>query len=355
MYQRNRPYPQQAPAAQAPQYSAPAYVPGAAAPTPQNSPSIAAPAPVPVPAQQYTAQPPAQAVTPAPQDYQKNAGQPPVSQTSDFISMKLFKVNGKDKVVDFSSKLTKAFDDDFANIHGCGGSGHAPNSTIAVTLCDFTNGKGEKAVNVSCNIDVEDMEILYEAAMAARLGQLGSAPTANHTDQLLAACEQVRQIMRGWIKANQATPDDWVSAGKLLSNALATVQAPTNTQDAAPQFVYERLKNNSYSTTLNKKGQELAPISTIGISYYPDRRYPWMIQISNFKAPINRQASGATTYNGKDAVDKKEAFIALSADDFCASMVAVRRFVRLWEQRMFKTLDRKCNQFEQQLAEKRQK
>lgn len=299
--------------------------------------------------------PPVPPVPPAPQAAPASTTETKPTDTQ-FVSMKIWKVHGKDKVIDFSSKLTKALPEDFANVHGIGGSNHAPNSTICATICDSTKGTGDKSVTVKFCIDVEDMPMLYNAAMAARLGQLGAGHGTNAAS-LQNACEMVRNQLRNWLKI-AAYPDnsrpipyeEIASAGKMLTDALSAVGS------GSPVVFppYTKQKNNPYTTT-KIKGISYAPVSQINISFDPSRRYPWTIQISNFDAPIKQRSNGATTHNAKDAINKKDAFINLSMDDFCASMVAIERFVRLWEQRMLQTLDLRCTQYESLMNELRER
>ena len=303
---------------------------------------------------------------------------PPVQEpkANGYISSKICKINGKDKVVDFSSKLSAANVEDFANVHGCGGKGHAHNSTVAVTICDFSKGKGDKSVTASYNLDVEIMDLLYEAAMDARLGKL----IASHTGMICAVAAALSELQR-WEVFGQQTPvapvsvgemtatgqalggavgrNDpgavsaaanatlsdlrrWVSAHKQapvsavplrdLSKVRADLENALATQDK-PLFEYSTEKNNPYA-----KGQDgFVPVSKLYICYTPFRkggepsRYPWFIQIENFRAPLNVKKNGATAHDASRAIERKSVSINVSADDFVFAMVAVRRYVELWE------------------------
>ncbi len=263
-------------------------------------------------------------------EYQRQSEQGESSAQKDstgFISQKIYKINTKDKVVDFSSKLMVAKVEDFANVHGCGGKGHAPNSTISITVCDYSRGIGENAVTVSYNADVEDMGALYHAAMDARLGKLTADPSV-----LISALSVARKRLRNWYQEKdcadgiKAIPTEQiVSAGKLLSNALS--------QTGQPAFVYSKEKNNPY----RKDDRGYVPVSKVYIAYTPFRKngeksnYPWCIQVENFSAPLKERSNGSTAHDAKNAVNKRVANILLSADDFAATMVAVQRFVQLWE------------------------
>lgn len=245
-----------------------------------------------------------------------------------FISEQICKINAKDKVVDFSSRLITAKAEDFANVHGRGGKNHAPNSTIACTICDFTAGIGDKSVTVSYRIDVEDMELLYEAAVAARLGTL----TANADAGLRTTCNAIRNTLRSWL--TDVPPDQ---GGRLLldNDIIAVGTAIGSALDAVPEtvFSYQKEKNNPYK----KDPQGNVPVSGINIAYCPYRkdgqksRYPWVIKIDNYFAPLRERANGSTPHDSSKATGKKFAFIMVSEDDFLTSMVSVRRYVKLWE------------------------
>ena len=297
---------------------------------------------------------------------------------SGFISGKICKINAKDKVVDFTSRLYAAKVEDFANVHGCGGKDHAWNSTVAVTICDFTKGTGEASVTASYNIDAEIMEILYHAAMDARLGKLPASK-----DALVSAAAVALHELQRWEISGQQQPvsvvpfSELVQTGQTMGNAIqqnnpamlanasgATLsdlrrwasnrkQCPsagvplrdiykiktdlTNAlinQDR-PLFEYSAEKNNPHAEKDSPDG--LVPVSKLYIAYTPTRkggepsRYPWFIQIENFRAPLNTRSNGASSHDASRAVNRKAVSINVSADDFATAMVAVKRYIRIWE------------------------
>lgn len=302
---------------------------------------------------------------------------PPKPEASGYISSKICKINAKDKVVDFSSKLSVAKVEDFANIHGCGGKEHAANSTIAVTICDYSKkGKGEQSVTAFYNLDAEIMEVLYQAAMDARLGKLtasstdlaaaatvalhelnrwevsgsqqpvsivpfgeltavgttlGNATKMNNPTALLSASDHALTDLRRWAGNRKQCPSAGVPLREIyeIKTALANALA----QQDKPLFTYTTEKNNPYQ----KDSQGFVPVSKLYISYTPTRkngevsRYPWFIQIENFRAPLSTKATGASSHDASRAVDRKGVFINVSADDFAQAMVAVKRYIRVWE------------------------
>jgi len=295
----------------------------------------AAPMPAPAPAVNAAPQAQPQAAPPAPTKQQET----PKEESKDFISQKIYKINGKDKVVDFNSKLTMATLQDFANVHGCGGSGHAMNSTIGLTICDYTKGKGDNSITVKYAVDVEDLALLHRAAMDARLGIL--KPSASSAASLVDSMISQIHTWKGYpVTANK----EYVIPGQAINGIL---EAAGNVRNAiqgntdTPVFSYVREKVHGHKTN----GNGMAPVTKVQIHYSPLRRggavstYPWYLCIENFDAPINRKNNGATTYDGSKAANKRTAFINLSADDFAAAMVAVDRFIRLWEHRMIPVME----------------
>lgn len=317
-------------------------------------------------------QAPAPNCPPPPQQAPNSAAEP-----AGYISAKICKINAKDKVVDFTSKLSVAKVEDFANVHGCGGTGHAANSTIAVTICDYAKkGKGEQSVTAFYNLDAEIMEVLYQAAMDARLGKLtansadlaaaasvalhelnrwelagsqqpvsvvpfaeltttgktlGDAMKMNNPAALQSASDHTLADLRRWASARKQCP----SAGVPLREIYEVKTALTNAlaQQDKPLFVYTTEKNNPYQ----KDAQGYVPVSKLYISYTPMRkngevsRYPWFIQIENFRAPLSTKATGASSHDASKAIDRKGVFINVSTDDFAQAMVAVKRYIRVWE------------------------
>lgn len=200
-----------------------------------------------------------------------------------YISQKIYKINGKDKVIDFRSKLIMANLNDFANVHGCGGKGHAPNSTVGIVICDYTNGIGESSVTMRFNMEVEDMTLLYH-----------------------------------------------------VSNGILA-----GTSHGSPLLPYVSEKNNPYA----KGSDGYVPVSRIEINYQPTRQdgnvsnYPWYIAITNYEAPLSEKGNGTTAHVGSMARNKRSAFINVSALEFGRAMVAVDRFIRMWEHRMLPVMD----------------
>lgn len=245
------------------------------------------------------------------------------------ISDQIWRVFGKDKVVDFRNNLIYAYTEDYANIHGIGGNGHAPNSTIKCVICDYTAGKGDKSLTVSYRLDVEDVDILVEAGKKAYFGELsGDATIVNQT-----AISQVVNEMRGWLTNIEPFPDNTFPIPYADIARVGQALAGINSAGTAPKWSYSCEKNNPYSADENG----YVPVQKVQINYSPfmqdgsESRNPWYIGIENFQAPIKVMRSGASFHRSKDAINRKSAFIVLSKADFLRSMIAVKRFISHWE------------------------
>lgn len=248
------------------------------------------------------------------------------------ISQKIHNVFGRNKVIDFVSILSKAHLQDFANIHGRIGSGYAPNSTIGFTICDTTKGKGDKSVTVKFSVDVRDMEILLEAAKMAYFGKLENPSFTK--DSIMAAMRQ----LDGWTSippnpdGSRTIPCNHLNAlYDTLANGLSNMHQPGD-----PLFSYTKEKNNP-SKVNPETG--LGPVAKVTINYCSidkqgrESNYPWFIAIENFMAKIERQPNGTTAHKSSTKTNCRSAFINLSKGDFYTAMIAVDRFVRLWEAR----------------------
>lgn len=277
--------------------------------------------------------------------------QAPAPSNDSYISPKITKINGRDKVIDFNSYLSMATVSDYAMVHGCGGSDHARNSTIGVTLCDYSKGKGDKSVTVKYSIDVADIAILLQAAMQARLGGFQKAPSmpVGLADDLTAQVNswQACPVMQD---GSRVIPRD--ALNRLLQSVTALRNAMVTPAANGPLFSYTKEKNNPY-----KKRDGLVPVSSITISYSPvDQRgnpsnYPWYVRIDNFDAPLAERSNGATAHKSSQATNKKSAFINLSLDDFAAAMVAVDSHIRLWEHRTLPVMEEAFRRIANQKAQ----
>lgn len=284
----------------------------------------------------------------APTSYGNEPTAPAASADGDFISGKITKLSSKNKAMDFTDRLVKANEDDYANVHGCGGKNHAPNSGISVNLCDYSKGTGSASVTVSYMLDVRQIDRLRNAVAAADTGTLGLAQQLKGIKDFATA----NGMVIGWLQSgHQPTYQELTGLQQILGNGL-TAQDPEGKNDA-PVWTYESQKNNPYRTT-RQNGKEYAPVSALTVQYNPSRRYAWSIKVSNFMAPLIRQENGASSHNAKEAIDKKEVIFPLTTEAFACALADVAHYIDLWEFRMYPTINAKCTERERRMEAKRQ-
>lgn len=274
----------------------------------------------------------------------------------EYLDGKITKINGKDKVMDFSDALVKALLKDYANLHGCGGKDHAPNSGIRLTCCDFTKGTGASSVTTSVILDVRLCDKLLNVVGAAVNGTLGIA------EQLRAVKEfaQANGMVIGWMQAGRPPSyEQLVQLQQTLYNGL-TAQDPEG-KNGNPVWSHSFQKNNPHKSACRmikdeQTGQEreFTPVSALNLSYTPSRNYAWTIRVSNYWAPIIRQPNGASSHSNKEAVEKKEVQISVTTDDLYEALCDVAHYIHTWEARMVPLVNAACNERDRRAALARQ-
>lgn len=262
----------------------------------------------------------------------------PQNENQGQINNQICKIHGKDKVIDFRDGLIYAKYEDFANIHGVGGKKHAPNSTIQVVLCDYSNGKGPNSVTVRYRLEVEDIEILHEAAKKAYFNDLSGS--------LLTACLRILERLRSWFYI-MPFPD---GSRPIAESEIVEIGQMLRTAVDQPSFVYSYEKSNPYE----KASDGMAPVQRINIKYVPltssgeESRYPWIVSIENFQAPLVELDNGASYHKSSKAKDLRSANIMLSRVDFLRSMISVSRYIKHWESLYRDTLRKALNEYKEQ-------
>lgn len=296
-------------------------------------------------------QPPSAPVNQAPQNgnarppQQNSAPKAPSVPGNDFINAKITWMDGKDKKLDFSDCLIKANPEDYANIHGCGGKGHAPNSSICLTLCDYSKGTGDKSVTVKVNLDVRYIDTLLSIAQTANSGVLGIANQLRGVKDFSTA----NGVVIGWLQSgHQPTMQELAGLQQTLCNGLVA-QDPGG-QNAGWSDGFQ--KNNPYKTE-HRNGKEYAPVSIFSIAYDQTRNYPWTIRVTNCMAPLVRKENGATSHNAKEAVDKKEVVFFATTKDWLEALASVDHYIRLWEYRMYPIVQSMCQERERRRETKK--
>ena len=256
-----------------------------------------------------------------------------------------------DKVaMDFSDRLVKAYDDDYANIHGCGGKKHAPNSGIQLSICDFSKGRGSNAITVNAIIDVREVSYLFEAVKLAAFGLLGLR------DQMKAVREfaTVNGILIGWMQSNhQPTLQEIATLQQTICTGLMT-QDPDNVDESKVAWKHSIQKANPWSTQ-RINGNEYAATTFVNVLYTPGKDYSWTLQVINCDAPLVRRQNGASFAKYSQAMNKKEAIFHMTTLDLFCALNDVEHYILLWENRMFRTVDDMCTKRERKAEAKRQK
>lgn len=245
----------------------------------------------------------------------------------------IYRVNGRQKVIDIRDRLIEPYPEDGYQLHGRGGKGCAPNSTLSLYLCDYSQKESTgKSTTVSYNIEPELALMLADAASQ----QIFSSSLQNQTivsridTKLFEEALEDLKLMYNKTKGDTKT---FVSGiGQKLRKSVSNTANTTasSAQTAANVFSVKREKINIYKK--NDKG--LCPVSKLIINYQPTKngepsRYPWYVQIINSMGKPVVGENGATTYT--NLTDEKKAFINLSNEDFYAMFSTVKRFINLWE------------------------
>ena len=287
------------------------------------------------------------------QQSQQNDPQPshfasPPGNDSEYISGTISRRSTDKVAMDFSDRLVKAYSSDYANIHGCGGKKHAPNSGIQLSICDFSKGKGSDAITVSAIIDVREVSYLYEAVKQSAFGMLGLH------DQMKAVREfaTANGVLIGWLQSNhQPTLQEIATLQQTVCTGLMA-QDPDNVDKSKITWTHTIQKANPWSTQ-NINGVEYATTTFVNVLYSPGKDYSWTMQVINCDAPLVRRQNGASYAKYSQAINKKEAMFHMTTLDLFCALSDVEHYILLWENRMFRTVDAMCTERERRAEVKR--
>ena len=101
----------------------------------------------------------------------------------------------------------------------------------------------------------------------------------------------------------------------------------------APDFVQDRV--HAFGENIHEGS--IVPVQRLNIfrqTYRNDGqmgKYPWTVKITNAKAPVHFQDTGATSFSSAKMTDKQEAFIMLSDADMYRMMSRICHFITAWE------------------------
>lgn len=273
------------------------------------------------------------------------------------------KTNGRNKVIDFRDGLIPANVDDYANMHGAGGrKGKAPISVIKLYICDYAKGTGENSLTVNASISPELCEQLLEICkqnigvqvIDPSLPILADQRSVNKkltkaADMNYGVLNNVLSLLNRIVKSDEEgkgipTLTAIASgASTLLTKTRDKVAAQEATQTLTPitiarhtDFTYVQDRVHAFGADI-KEGA-IVPVQRLNIFHQTFRNdgqasnYPWTLKITNAKAPVHFQATGATTFSSSNMTDKQEAFIQVSDADMYRMMSRVCHFIQIWEQ-----------------------
>lgn len=242
------------------------------------------------------------------------------------IDTQIARIAGKDKFLDFSDGLVRADPQNYGNLHGIGGEKHATNSVIRLNLTDYSQGAGNSTY-VSVNLDVYQVDELLTAVRMANCGLLGMSAQLG----VLKAATTANGILIGWLQSGHCpTFQELANLQQMLGQCF-------NQRDAgAPEWKMPTvLKANPYRRK-DIGGVTYAEVSSLDVSYFQDKNYCWAFRVVNFYAPLNEWQNGSITFNGKNAVERKEVLISVTTSDLLYALNNVDHFIWNWEQQLSK-------------------
>lgn len=266
------------------------------------------------------------------------------------------KTNGRNKVIDFRDGLVLAYPEDYAMIHGKGGKGHAPTSVIKIAVCDYSAGTGGNSTTLFANITPDVCEQIFEVCkrnigttvLDDKLLIFQELRAANKkllktADMQFNALNNILSVLNRIEKAEKVPALTAVAAGlgnllgKTRDKVMAAAEEPT--RPACMTMATHTDFNHSQDRVhaQKKDAQGYAPVQRLNIFHTTYRKdgqlgnYPWTVKITNARAKVRVQPTGATTYDASSMKDVKEVFIQVSDADMFRMMSQVNRFIRVWE------------------------
>ena len=265
------------------------------------------------------------------------------------------KTNGRNKVIDFRDGLVPARPDNYAMIHGKGGKDHAPISVIKIAVCDYSAGSGNSTTlfaNIApdvceqifevCKrnvgtIVIDDNLLIFQELRAANKKLLKTA------DMQFNALNNILSVLNRIEKAEKVPGLTAIASGlgtllgKPRDKVMAAAEEPA--RPACMTMATHTDFNHSQDRVhaQKKDAQGYAPVQRLNIFHTTYRKdgqlgnYSWTVKITNARAKVRVQPTGATTYDASSMKDVKGVFIQVSDADMFRMMSQVNRFIRVWE------------------------
>lgn len=288
------------------------------------------------------------------------------------------RIDAKGKILDFRNSLVPANPENYAMLHGQGGSKYARNSAIQATLCDYSDktkeANGGKSVTVSANLPRHIFSIIKEICMK----NIGSShvmvndpdprnqnwkgfATYIHdvavavqkgmsvcTTMAVAVYSLVAGVTNALRKKFKGADDKSFLEllGKSFADACERFTSPVEEPVLVPapalptglytDYHYEQVRVNTYKK--HKDGAKVF-VSTVTIDRMVldgkgnKQMLPWSIRVSNFWAIPKVHENGTQSYV-RNSVDQKEtmsAVIKCDDEEMYRCCYNIEHFITVWE------------------------
>lgn len=233
-------------------------------------------------------------------------------------------------------------------------------SRFTLTLLDRRSGT---TIPISVNISAKDVSALLEKMRVALIlkedqskaseTQLPIAYTsplmvgifANRTpaDVLLENPNNQTKLLntRKWLEENSGKYAKNKNQIAAIDNALELLKVGELTprkDNSGVMVIYDRQMKTSRSAD----GNGFYSGSDITITCNFGKKYPWCVQISNYKTKKKSDSDGKSTIDARTIKDRKTASISLSDDDFIFCVTRMREIVELYQAQEFHALYQKA-------------
>lgn len=276
------------------------------------------------------------------------------------ISDIIVRTDTKGKILDFRNNLILARKEHYAMMHGTGGKEFAPNSTIKVTVTDYSNGTGDKSTTVSANVSPDLIARILDvcrqnvgvSVVPPSSGKGSSSEPINPAkieEAYKLALELFQKGAQGADKGSTVISKESLrNLGVLIAETKDAIAAhngksqsaqpsPSVQANASVDFSWQQERVNIYGDA-DKEGRIPVSVLTIVRQQYRKNgdvsRLPWSAKITTFRAKPKAQENGTTAYDGNSKADVKEAYINISDDEMFRCCYRIERFIQVWENAM---------------------
>lgn len=260
----------------------------------------------------------------------------------------------KNKFLEFEDGLVLAYEKDYAMLQGYVGHSYAPNSGIRVRITDYTdkNDTKQASVLVPCYVfdkiddvckkntgkyfikggDICDIESTNKSVKRMIANLLQGAQSAisdayNKKQELLygmgVAVKSAKLKLTG--KSDDGNPDPNVPK---IAHLEVPVSCDYQYNQTRVQGEYPDANGFVKCSTLSISR---ATYGTSADGKEQERKLPWNVKITTFKAKPKRFDNGTVAYDSKTVTDQLELQVSISDDEMSRCMFAVQHFISQWE------------------------